>query len=774
MVGRARIVGFVVGGALLGLAAAAAAAGAPEGVSPGAVDRVALVEGRCPTFTWGGLPGTAAYELLVYRLPEAPPGAEGVEVELEPSDEALAARLPGGATAWQPELADGLEPGASYVWFVRAVLREEAGEVVEASDWSAARFFAVSRAPSQLEIERALEVLRRAAEPGGVAAPAAAAAAAVADSGSGSGHPKSVPTAAAAVRGSSPDLSGEAYGVVGISASPDGAGVAAANTDGGADLVLDGSADLLPDTELRESGIDRPWGTPQTFDITNSTGAGMTLRVDGVGVLTAASNLDAGKLASGTVPGGRLAGTYGNALALTSPGNAFTGSGAGLTGVDADSLDGIDGAAYATDTEAAGLVAAHAASTDHDGRYYTKTQLNTSGAGGAVHWNNLTAVPAGFADGVDDEASFTAGPGIIVDGGEIRVDPGAFSTRVATLDSTGTVGQYTSIAIGADGLGLISYYNASSRDLKIAHCNDAACSSATIANLDSANEVGQYTSIAIGTDGLALISYYDATHAKLKVAHCNDVTCSTATTATLDGSNSGGYYTSIAIGADGLGLISHVHPATLEVKVAHCNDTACSSATTATIDLFAGSYTSIAIGVDGLGLISYWNSTYGDLKVAHCSDINCSAATNATVQSTGTVGEYTSIAIGADGLGLISYYDNTNDDLKVAHCINTACSSAITATLDSTAGTVGIYTSIAIGADGLGLISYSDATNGHLKVAHCSNTLCTSATTATLDGSYIVGYDTSIAIGADGLGLISYYDNWNGDLKVAHLGIGVP
>ena len=40
---------------------------APEVVSPGAVDRVAQVEGRCPTFFWGAVPKAAAYELVVYR-----------------------------------------------------------------------------------------------------------------------------------------------------------------------------------------------------------------------------------------------------------------------------------------------------------------------------------------------------------------------------------------------------------------------------------------------------------------------------------------------------------------------------------------------------------------------------------------------------------------------------------------------------------------------------------------------------------------------------------
>lgn len=33
---------------------------------------------------------------------------------------------------------------------------------------------------------------------------------------------------------------------------------------------------------------------------------------------------------------------------------------------------------------------------NHDDRYYTETELNTDGAGGQVHWNNLTNKPTGF------------------------------------------------------------------------------------------------------------------------------------------------------------------------------------------------------------------------------------------------------------------------------------------------------------------------------------------------------------------------------------------
>ena len=62
-----------------------------------------------------------------------------------------------------------------------------------------------------------------------------------------------------------------------------------------------------------------------------------------------------------------------------------------------------------------------------------------------------------------------------------------------------------------------------------------------------------------------------------------------------------------------------------------------------------------------------------------------SISTIIALDTTGNVGESTSITIGADGLGLISYYDGSNGDLKVAHCANTACTSTTTITsLDTT------------------------------------------------------------------------------------------
>ncbi len=346
------------------------------------------------------------------------------------------------------------------------------------------------------------------------------------------------------------------------------------------------------------------------------------------------------------------------------------------------------------------------------------------------------------------------------------------ANTITTLDnSAGDVGAYTSVTIGADGLGLISYNDSGNEDLKVAHCSDASCTTATLTTLDSAGDVGWHTSVTIGADGLGLISYRDVTNSDLKVAHCSDASCTTATLTTLDSAGHVGGYTSVAIGADGLGLISYFDFNNEDLKVAHCSDVNCTTATLTTLDSAGsvGGDSSVAIGADGLGLISYADRTNDDLKVAHCSDMNCTTATLTTLDSEGDVGYDPSVTIGADGLGLISYFDLTNFDLKVAHCSDASCTTATLTTLDS-AGHVGGTTSVTIGADGLGLISYYDYTNGNLKVAHCSDTSCTMATLTALDSAGDVGENSSVTIGADGLGLISYHGPTNGNLslKVMH------
>lgn len=335
-------------------------------------------------------------------------------------------------------------------------------------------------------------------------------------------------------------------------------------------------------------------------------------------------------------------------------------------------------------------------------------------------------------------------------------------TRTA-LDGD-SAGRYESIAIGSDGLPLITYDGWFK--LKVAHCNDVACTSATKTTIEPSDAPETFSAVAIGSDGLGLIAYGHSQVGYLEVAHCSNVACTASTLSTLGvGEDFAFDELSITIGSDGLGLIAFTDPKGLFAKVAHCENVACSQATITTLDQnIAAEGTSVTIGGDGLGLVTY--SPFRKLDVAHCSNLACSSSTNTEIDGAGEVGEWSSITTGNDGLGLISYLDRTNGALKVAHCSNAACTSATTGTIDT--GDTGGFTSIAIGSDGLGVVTYEppQTNTGPVKVAHCSNVECSAATVTTLYADGLFG--TADAVGVDGLPLVAYYDEANGRLGVVH------
>jgi hypothetical protein len=96
------------------------------------------------------------------------------------------------------------------------------------------------------------------------------------------------------------------------------------------------------------------------------------------------------------------------------------------------------------------------------------------------------------------------------------------------VDNAFFVGQFNSVAIGADGLPVMSYYHDIGR-LKVAKCGDAACTPATnvVSVVDSPlnTSVGRYTSIAVPADGLPIVSYHDLSNGALKIAKCGNVAC---------------------------------------------------------------------------------------------------------------------------------------------------------------------------------------------------------------------------------------------------------
>ena len=86
------------------------------------------------------------------------------------------------------------------------------------------------------------------------------------------------------------------------------------------------------------------------------------------------------------------------------------------------------------------------------------------------------------------------------------------------VDSVGDVGEYSSIAIDSNDVVHISYHDTTNRDLKYATCS-SSCTTANNWNnvsVDETGDVGRYGSIAIDSNGVVHISYYDLSDEDLK------------------------------------------------------------------------------------------------------------------------------------------------------------------------------------------------------------------------------------------------------------------
>ena len=598
----------------------------------------------------------------------------------------------------------------------------------------------------------------------------------------------SASTAGYGVYGLASESQGVNYGVYGETAGGNGVGVyGLASATGSSNYGIFGQTESLGGIGIL--GINASSGSFGYFGGTTYGTYGQSNNASGRGVYGLSTSAD-GYGVYGYNNGGGLAGGFmGDVLVtgdLTVTGT-FYGDGSGITGIGG----GGTVTSVATDSSLTGGPITGSGTLGIATGGVALSHLNQNGCttDQVMKWNGSAwacaaddDTLAGLGCTIDQIAKWNGSAWVCAENVD-TAEYTEFFNAVANpsvslpLSTAGSVGQYTSITIGWDGLPVISYYDGTNGDLKVLRCGHASCNESvfpnTITTVDSTGFVGQYTSIAIGTDSFPVISYQDITNVNLKVLRCGNTTCfppASNTITTVDNTAAVGYYTSIAIGTDNFPVVSYYDGTNDDLKVLHCGNAACTASNTiTTVDSTGdvGQYSSITIGTDGLPIISYYNTTNTDLKVLHCGNAACTASnTITTVDSTGNVGVYTSIAIGTDNFPVISYRDMSGSDLKVLHCGNTACTASNTITTVDSADSVGGYTSIAIGADGFPVISYFDYTYTDLKVLHCNNTICTASTTTRADNAGYIGWWSSITIATNGFPIISYYDPINNDLKV--------
>jgi uncharacterized repeat protein (TIGR02543 family) len=333
---------------------------------------------------------------------------------------------------------------------------------------------------------------------------------------------------------------------------------------------------------------------------------------------------------------------------------------------------------------------------------------------------------------------------------------------ISTVDSTGDVGEDSSIAVDTNNKAHISYLLSGYSDLRYATNGSGSWETSTI---DSAGISGACSSIALDTNNKVHISYLDFTNGDLRYATNES---GLWVTSTIDSTGDVGRYTSIAIDSNNKVHISYLDFTNGDLKYAtNLTDFWVTSTIDSTGDV--GWYSSIAIDSNKKAHISYYDVTNWDLKYA--TNASGSWAPPSTIDSPWDVGRYTSIAVDSSNKVHISYYDNYNKDLKYT---TNASGLWVTSTIDST-GDVGQYSSIAINVDGGKHISYYDATNGDLKHATYYPTLHI-WNSDVIDSAGDVGQYSSLAFGSNGAMHISYYDVTNHTLKYAtdYCQLGAP
>ncbi len=369
--------------------------------------------------------------------------------------------------------------------------------------------------------------------------------------------------------------------------------------------------------------------------------------------------------------------------------------------------------------------------------------------------------------------------------------------NLKTVYSSGSVGNYSSIAIGNDGLPVISFYDATNANLMVCKCIDTSCvKTPTCTTLDSTGDVGRYTSIAISNDGgKPVIAYRDVTNSKLKLCKCGNSSCSSGNTCTTVKDQTGtdvgcgDNRLSMAIGTDGNPFIAFNNGSN-QLRVCKCANDSCSGNSTCTTVYSTDNvarWSSVAIGNDGYPVISFDDWLNLNLMFVHCTNASCSSF-DAPVTIEGTAdnsGIGSSIAIGVDGNPVISHFTDTGsnwgNELRVCKCGNSNCTSGNTCNSIYTQAQIGNYstpaTSLAIGRDGFPVIVHSSYGSVHLRYVKCNDAACSggwrneyimSPDSGTSSDTSVYRY-AAVVIGADGYPVVSYYDKANDDLKVAKM-----
>ncbi len=276
-----------------------------------------------------------------------------------------------------------------------------------------------------------------------------------------------------------------------------------------------------------------------------------------------------------------------------------------------------------------------------------------------------------------------------------------------------------------------------------------------IKTVDTTNSVGYYTSIALDDKNIPYISYYDSTTENLKFAKFDG---SNWNVEIVDEQGDVGKGTSIAVDSSNNIHIGYVDYTNRDSKYAYFNGSAWTNETVYASGLIAAVYMSIAVDSNDRPHMCWYDQQGGNLRYAYHDGNQWN---NEIAVSTNVVGLYCSIDIASDDRPHISYYDGTDDDVQYSYKNQSGWQ---TQKVD-TNGNVGWYTSIKLDSNDRPHISYYDSTLDDLKYAYYDGNQWHNET---VESQGNVGSHTSIDLDTSERPHISYYDTTNTNLKYAY------
>lgn len=383
----------------------------------------------------------------------------------------------------------------------------------------------------------------------------------------------------------------------------------------------------------------------------------------------------------------------------------------------------------------------------------------SSGASETFTVTNLVAgTKYAFAMKVSDEVGGLSALSNVATETTKALPPGAWS--VETVDSTGNIGYFTSLALDSSGNPHIAYSASTNFDAKYAKWTGSSWSVEIIP--DTVANVGRWSNLVLES-GTTHIIYFDDTNHQLRYAKWT--TTASWEFETIDASGpSNGNWNSMVLDSSGKLHISY--------RLGYDNTGgglkyAKESATGWSTDVVekkkgAGLWgTSIAIDASENPHIAYHDQLTGKLRYAYWTGSRWKIETVDEIDG-GAVGEYCNLALEADGTRHIAYRDVTNGNVKYA-LWNPSTESWSLQTVDSSTN-VGNYLSMALDSGGNPHMSYRDNSNADLKYAYWTDSTWS---IEIVESDVNVGLGNSLTLDSSDNPHIAYRDDTNADLRYA-------